>query len=260
MLNRGFTITLLLQILNLCSCTSALWHWIIHFGYNNYICVSVCAKVCELMCLSAHQLIRWCLVSVSLTNVFPVPTPAAPHFLFNGGEQEIVCHLPIICDSSRVWRQSVAAVFAAPSLVVSVGQRDGGVRCGGAMFPFHSFVCFAPAGSDIVWEDRGDRQHAEPGFRQEVHPGLLLWGEAEPALWRVSYSLWSDPLGTRAISPPLLHLPSVPTRIWSPLSSPIPPSLFLSCLSFDLAVSTSPTPLVSSSAPSRGIIHRCMSQ
>lgn len=139
--------------------------------------------MCELMCLSAHQLIRWCLVSVSLTNVFLVPTLAASHFLFNGGKQEIVCHLPIICDSSCVRRQSgksrsrprattppaVFRLFAASPLV-SEGQR-GVVRQ-----RFHSthLSAFAPAGSALVWEDRGDRQHAEPGFRQEVHPGLLL--------------------------------------------------------------------------------------
>lgn len=78
------------------------------------IITSVCARVCELMCLSAHQLIRWCLVSASLTNVFPVPTLEASHFLFNGGEQEIVCHLPIICDSSCVWRQSVKICSRPP--------------------------------------------------------------------------------------------------------------------------------------------------
>lgn len=57
------------------------------------------------------------------------------------------------------------------------------------------FPPFSP-GSDLVWENRGDRQHAKPRLCQEVHPGLLLWGEAEPALWRVSYSVWSGPLRT----------------------------------------------------------------
>lgn len=54
---------------------------------------------------------------------------------------------------------------------------------------------FSP-GSDLVWQNRGDRQHTKSRLCQEVHPGLLLWGEAEPALWRVSYFVWSGPLRT----------------------------------------------------------------
>ena len=51
--------------------------------------------------------------------------------------------------------------------------------------------------SDLVWENRGDWQHTKPRLCQEVHSGLLFRGEAEPAHWRVSYSVWSSPPRTR---------------------------------------------------------------
>ncbi len=35
-------------------------------------------------------------------------------------------------------------------------------------------LVFLSPGFDLVWENRGDRQHAKPRLCQEVHPGLLL--------------------------------------------------------------------------------------
>lgn len=158
------------------------------------MCESVRADV--LINTSAHQMVS-CLCFTD--KCFSCAYAGGFHFLFNSGEQEIVCHLPIICDSScecekSFWSsppgatttQTPAALyrlFAAhthpppppDNLVVSEGQGDRGGRWGGGgRYCSTHLSVFAPAGSDLVWEDRGDRQHAEPRFRQEVHPGLLL--------------------------------------------------------------------------------------
>lgn len=126
-------------------------------------------------------------------------------------------------------------------------------------------IClFSPplsSGSGLVWENRGDRQHAKPRLCQKVHPGLLLRGEAEPALWRVSYSFWSGPLRTHAKVP----LPSNPVLqffLLFPLQAYhllhySPPSISpFTPLSLSFLFSSLPS-LVISSALSWGIIHLC---
>lgn len=127
------------------------------------MCESVRADV--LINTSAHQMVS-CLCFTD--KCFSCAYAGGFHFLFNSGEQEIVCHLPIICDSScecekSFWSsppgatttQTPAALFRLfavhpplppNNLVVSEGQRDGGVAGVGVggMRLFHSFVCFRP--------------------------------------------------------------------------------------------------------------------
>lgn len=151
--------------------------------------------------------------------------------------------------------------------VVSVWLHDVLFQSSSSVFLFPPF---SPC-SDVVWENRGDRQHAKPRLCQEVHPGLLLWGEAEPALWRVSYSIWSGPPRTHTEAPPSSN-PVLqffflfpPQATASPsFTSPIylfnpPPPPPLSCLSFSLTDSlfSSLPSLVTSPALSWGIIHQC---
>lgn len=131
--------------------------------------------------------------------------------------------------------------------------------------PSSVFFSFSLSASGLVWENRGDRQHAKPRLCQEVHPRLLLWGEAEPSLWRVSYSVWSGLLRTHTKGPPssnpvtqfflslkLEHpLLQFTSSIFPfKLSPPFPVSHFLSLtVSSLLSAPLSP-------APSWGIIHR----
>ncbi len=77
--------------------------------------INVCVQemqrsLCLLICLSAQELIRGS-CSATLTIFFSASVLVCSHFILDAREQEIVCHLPIICDSSQVCRQNVNVIL-----------------------------------------------------------------------------------------------------------------------------------------------------
>lgn len=85
-------------------------------------------------------------------------------------------------------------------------------------FPFCLFL-FSLFFFFTVWQNGGDRQHAEPRLCSQVHLGLLFRGETEPSLWLVS----APDSGCITLSSPLLH-PALLHRdvLWRPVQTESP--------------------------------------